>query len=73
MNNKGKIFFILLFGCALLAQSAFAATIVAASDASASSKASAQYVCDGSGDQAELNAALARGGEVVMTEGTFRT
>ena len=73
MNVKGKVFFILLFGCALLAQSAIAATIVAASDASASSKATAQYVCDGSGDQTELNAALARGGEVVMTEGTFRT
>ncbi len=73
MNVKGKIFFILFFGCALLAQSALAATIVAASDASASSKATANYVCDGSGDQTELNAALASGGEVVMTEGTFRT
>src|SRR5665647_2248173 len=73
MNVRKKILLILFLGCALLAQSAVAATIVAASDASASSKASAQYVCDGSSDQVELNDALARGGEVVMTEGTFRT
>jgi len=63
----------LILGIVLLAQSAIAATIVAASDASATSKASAQYICDGVNDQVELNNALARGGEVVMTEGTFRT
>ncbi len=73
MNVQGKILFILLLGCAVLAQSAVAATIVAASDASASSKASAQYVCDGSNDQVKINSALASGGEVVLTEGTFRT
>jgi len=73
MNVRRKILIILFLGCALLAHSAIAATIVAASDASASSKSTAQYVCDGSNDETELNAALARGGEVVMTEGTFRT
>ena len=60
MNVRKKILIILLLGCALLAQSAIAATIVAASDASAASKSSAQYVCDGSNDQAEINDALAR-------------
>ncbi len=73
MNVRKKILIILFLGCALLAQSAIAATIVAASDASATSKASAQYVCDGSSDQTEINDALARGGEVILTEGTFRT
>ncbi len=73
MNVRKKILIILFLGCALLAQSAIAATIVAASDASTSSKATAQYVCDGSNDQTELNDALARGGEVILTEGTFRT
>ena len=73
MNVQGKILFILLLGCAVLAQSAVAATIVAASDASATSKAGARYVCDGSSDQVEINNALASGGEIVLTEGTFRT
>ena len=73
MNVRSKILVVIIFGCALCAQSAIAATIVAASDASASSKATAQYICDGSSDQVELNQALARGGEVIMTEGTFRT
>ncbi|MEN6341784.1 MAG: carbohydrate-binding protein [Methanospirillum sp.] len=73
MNVRKKILIILFLGCALLAHSAIAATIVAASDASASSKSTAQYICDGSNDEVELNAALARGGEIVMTEGTFRT
>jgi hypothetical protein len=60
MNVQRKILFILLLGCALLAQSAIAATIVAASDASASSKATAQYVCSGSSDQTKINEALAK-------------
>jgi uncharacterized surface protein with fasciclin (FAS1) repeats len=73
MNVREKILFLFIVGCALLAHSAAAATIVAASDASAASKASAQYVCDGSGDQEQINQALAGGGEVILTEGTFRT
>ena len=71
MNVRKKILILLLLGCALLAQSAFAATIVAASDAP--SKAGAQYVCDGNNDQIEINNALAGGGEVVLTAGTFPT
>lgn len=73
MNVRNKIIIFLFLGCALLAHSAFAATVVAASDASASSKASAQIVCDGNSDQVELNNALAGGGEVILTEGTFFT
>jgi hypothetical protein len=49
--------------------------VVAASDASAQSKASADYVCDGTSDEAEINAALAalpvNGGKLVLSEGTF--
>ena len=74
MNVRTKLLFVLLFlGCSLVVQSAAAATIVAASDASAASKASAAFVCDGNGDQEQINNALARGGEIVLTEGTFRT
>ena len=74
MNVRTKLLFVLLFlGCSLLVQSAFAATIVAASDAGAASKASADFVCDGNGDQEQINNALARGGEIILTEGTFRT
>lgn len=51
------------------------ATGVAASNASAASKAAAAYVCDGTDDQIEINAALAAlssyGGSVVLSEGTF--
>ncbi|MFV1967428.1 MAG: hypothetical protein ACC628_18520 [Pirellulaceae bacterium] len=55
---------------------AFGATIVvAASDASEKSKATADYVCDGSGDQEEINAAIEAlpevGGLVLLTEGRF--
>ncbi len=49
--------------------------VVAAHDAAASSKASADYVADGEGDQAEINAAIGAlpesGGTVQLTEGTF--
>lgn len=49
--------------------------LVAASDASASSKARADYICDGVDDQVQINAAIAAlpagGGRVVLSEGTF--
>jgi hypothetical protein len=50
--------------------------VVAASDSSAQSKASATYVCDGADDQEQINAAfgdarLAGGGKVLLMEGTF--
>lgn len=53
-----------------------ASLFVAASNASAASLASADYVCDGTADQVEINAALAAisgtaGGRVVLSEGTF--
>jgi hypothetical protein len=52
-----------------------ATVIVAASNASAASQASANYVCDGVGDDAEIQAAFdalpSAGGRVQLTEGTF--
>src|SRR3990167_10758410 len=48
---------------------------VAASDASAASIAMADYVCDGTADDVDINAAIAAlpatGGKVMLTEGTF--
>lgn len=48
---------------------------VAASDASAASKALASYVCDGVADEVEIQAALvalpAQGGRVLLSEGIF--
>lgn len=53
-----------------------ATLVVAAVNASATSKAAADYVCDGVDDQVELNAARTAlqaigGGKLVLTEGTF--
>jgi len=52
-----------------------ATIVVAASDASAKSKAQADYVCDGTDDQVEIQAAIdalpASGGKVVLSEGTY--
>jgi parallel beta-helix repeat protein len=49
--------------------------LVAASNASAAVKATAQYVCDGTADEVEINAALAAlpavGGTVQLSEGGF--
>ncbi len=49
--------------------------VVVASDASSHSKAAADYSCDGTDDQTEINAAIAalptNGGKVVLSEGTF--
>ncbi|WP_292520031.1 hypothetical protein [Methanoculleus sp.] len=61
----------------LLVQSAAAAPttlFVAASDSSSTSKAQANYTCDGLDDQVEVQAAFAAlpdGGTVALTEGTF--
>src|SRR5688572_24556893 len=48
---------------------------VAASDATASFKATADYLCDGTADEAQINSALdalgASGGTVLLSEGTF--
>lgn len=54
----------------------FATLVVAAVNASATSKAAADYICDGVDDQTELNAARIAlqalgGGKLVLTEGTF--
>ena len=52
-----------------------ATLIVAAGNASPRSKLGADYVCDGTADEVEINAAIAAlpsgGGKVVLTEGTF--
>lgn len=52
-----------------------ATLFVAASDASAASKAKADFVCDGEGDQEEINQAVKAlpepGGTVLLSEGTF--
>jgi hypothetical protein len=49
--------------------------VVAASNASPRSKLGADYVCDGTADEVEINAAIdalpAGGGKVLLTEGTF--
>ncbi|WP_156168467.1 CARDB domain-containing protein [Methanoculleus sediminis] len=47
------------------------ALVVAAGDSSAQSKAQADYVCDGTADQIEIQNALNAGGTVTLTEGTF--
>lgn len=52
-----------------------ATVVVAAANASEASKAGANYICDGEGDQEEINAAIGAlpepGGTVQLTEGTF--
>lgn len=49
--------------------------VVAAADASAESKARADFVCTGAGDEATINTAIravaAVGGRILLTEGTF--
>lgn len=52
-----------------------AVLVVAASDAPAGIKTNADYVCDGTNDEVEINAAIAslptKGGKVTLSEGTF--
>jgi hypothetical protein len=49
--------------------------VVAANDASTHSQGAADYLCDGTADEVQINAAIAalpaNGGRVVLTEGTF--
>jgi parallel beta-helix repeat protein len=49
--------------------------VVAANDASALEKAQADYVCDGTADNVEIQAAItalpAGGGKIILTDGTF--
>ncbi|MCF6287049.1 MAG: right-handed parallel beta-helix repeat-containing protein [Candidatus Hydrogenedentes bacterium] len=72
-----RVLLALLLSCvAFNAVAHSAATlVVAAADAAPASKASADYVADGEGDQEEINAAIralpAVGGTVQLTEGTF--
>jgi hypothetical protein len=48
-----------------------ATLVVAANDAPAAVKARADYVCDGTGDEVQINAALAASKSVVLSTGTF--
>jgi parallel beta-helix repeat protein len=67
-------------GAAIASAGARSATlVVAASNATAAEKAGADYVCDGTGDEVEINEAIAviaaiaggQGGMVQLTSGTF--
>jgi hypothetical protein len=67
---------VLLLGLLISSSESPGATIfVAASDSSQKSKAEADYVCDGMGDQEEINAAIVAlpevGGTVLLSEGNF--
>jgi hypothetical protein len=54
-----------------------ATLVVAASNATAAEKAGADYVCDGTADEVQIQAAIdalpATGGSVVLSDGTFNT
>ncbi len=61
-----------VFGALLLCSSA-SAVLVAAADAPADVKASAALVCDGHGDQAEINQAFGLGDVVELSAGVYHT
>ncbi len=69
--------FLLIVGTLQLAgaiEPGSATIIVAAKDSSSDIRSTADYSCDGSGDQSEINQALTRaaaGEDVVLSEGTF--
>jgi len=69
---------LLLLGCVALGciVQAGSALVVAAGDSSAQSKAQADYTCDSTADQVEIQRALnalgSAGGTVTLTEGTFQ-
>ena len=78
MNRLMSLVLFLIVGCVVgnvYASSSGATLFVAASNASETSKANADYVCDGEGDQEEINAAInalpEAGGTVLLSEGTF--
>jgi len=62
-------------GSKTLAELTRSLLVVAASNASAKSKEQADYVCDGTDDQVEIQAAIdalaAAGGEIRLSEGTY--
>jgi hypothetical protein len=77
MNKPGtiRILIALLLLLCLIEGAAAVTVVVAAQDSSALSKASAQFICDGSGDQEQIKAAIASlpwsGGTVLLREGTY--
>ncbi|HRK34348.1 MAG TPA: right-handed parallel beta-helix repeat-containing protein [Candidatus Hydrogenedentes bacterium] len=66
---------LLAFAASPEAPNATATYTIAARDSADSSKAQATFVCDGEGDQEEINAAIralpAPGGRIVLMEGTY--
>jgi len=66
---------VLCFSAAAAGHPTAATVVVAASDSSERSKSCADYVCDGIGDQEEINAAIRSlpkpGGTVLLTEGAY--
>jgi len=50
-----------------------ATVVVAASDANAQWKANADYICDGTADEVQINAAVAANTTILLSEGTFNT
>ena len=77
VNGQSKPFWKDTTGTAQPLVSRSATLIVAASNASPRSKLGADYVCDGTADEVEIQAAInglpAGGGKVVLTEGLFTT
>lgn len=70
---KGWIFFIglLIIGFQPFNIKAQSTVTVAAQNATSSEKANADFVCDGNGDQDEINKAMSRGKTVFLSSGTF--
>lgn len=64
---------LLLISLALVATAAASPVLVAAADAPPDVKASANLVCDGNGDQKEINDAFGRGDLVQLSAGHFHT
>lgn len=62
-----------LEGASPVANGGGGAMLVAASDAHATVITRADYVCDGTADEVQINLALATGGKVVLSDGTFVT
>ncbi len=81
-NNENPTIYrkalMLLLGCVAIGciVQAGSALVVAASDSTDLAKTQADYLCDGAGDQAEIQSALnalgSAGGTVTLTGGTFR-
>ncbi len=70
---KNFVGLLVLLGLVMLCTSASASVLVAAADAPTDIKASAALVCDGNGDQAEINHAFDLGNDVELSAGTFHT